>query len=255
ILNAADSLGATGGEISVTTGRQHFGSEFISSSHSAEGLQPGEYVFLTVKDSGCGMTPETISKIFDPFFTTKFTGRGLGLAAVLGIVRGHSGALKVDSATDRGSSFTLILPPSREVLPAKEDKSMSGPWQHRGAALVIDDEEAVRNVAAALLRTFGLTVVTAGNGSEGLEQFSKDPDYFDVVLLDLTMPGMDGEETLAGLRSITPQVRVLLVSGYSENDRIAQLATHGPLLFLQKPFTRGSLELKLQEIFAAQRHP
>jgi PAS domain S-box-containing protein len=252
ILNAADALGATGGDVIVTTGRRTFGVDFLAAAHAGEGLLPGPYNFLEVRDTGCGMSPDTMAKIFDPFFTTKFTGRGLGLAAVLGIVRGHSGALRVQSELGRGSTFTFILPPSRENLSRRHDSVTSTPWQRSGKVLVIDDEESVRNVAAALLKTFGLAAVTASNGQDGIDRFRENPGAFDLVLLDLTMPGLDGEETLTRLRAITPDVRVVVVSGYSETDRIGQLAAGGPLLFLQKPFTRGSLEQKLQEILSGQ---
>jgi PAS domain S-box-containing protein len=250
ILNAADALGATGGEITVTTGCREFGREFLAAAHGADTVSPGKYVFMEVRDTGCGMTRDTISKIFDPFFTTKFTGRGLGLAAVLGIVRGHAGALRVCSEVNRGSTFTLILPPSNEAISHREILDTTAPWRSTGRVLVIDDEEPVRNVAAALLETFGFTVVTASSGADGIECFRE--SAFDLVLLDLTMPGMNGEETLARLRAISSRVRVLLFSGYSESDRIAQLAASGPLLFLQKPFTRSSLEQKLQEILEHQ---
>jgi CheY-like chemotaxis protein len=192
------------------------------------------------------MTSETISKIFDPFFTTKFTGRGLGLAAVLGIVRGHSGALRVHSELHRGSTFTLILPPTTAEVPRNENMDTPLPWRAAGRVLVIDDEDTVRDVAAALLRTFGFIVTAASNGADGIELFRHTP--FDIILLDLTMPDMNGEETLARLRILSSTVPVLLISGYSENDRIAQLSASGPLLFLQKPFTRGSLEQKLRVI-------
>ncbi|HYD82783.1 MAG TPA: response regulator, partial [Opitutus sp.] len=124
------------------------------------------------------------------------------------------------------------------------------PWQQRGKILVIDDEAPVREVASQLIQTFGFSVVTAVDGADGIAQFSRDPTGFALVFLDLTMPGLDGEETLAALRAISPNVRVMLVSGYSENDRVANLATRGPLLFLQKPFTRARLEQKLREILS-----
>jgi CheY-like chemotaxis protein len=247
ILNAGDAIGAVGGQIVATTGRKHFERGFLSGLRVGDNLPAGEYVYLEVRDTGCGMSPETLAKIFDPFFTTKFTGRGLGLAAVLGIVRGHHGGLRVDSEVGHGSTFTLLLPPSAEKLRVNGSDS-AAPWRREGKVLVIDDEGPVRDVAAELIRTFGLTVVTAADGVTGIAHYRENPDAFDLVFLDLTMPGLDGEDTLAGLRAISPGVRVLLVSGYSENDRITQLANGGPLLFMQKPFTRSKLERKLREI-------
>jgi len=248
ILNASDAVGERGGEIFVSSGQRHVGGDFLTEAHVADSIAPGEHIFLEVRDTGCGMNAETLTKIFDPFFTTKFTGRGLGLAAVLGIVRGHSGALRVQSQPNQGSTFTLILPRSTAAIACDGDAASDESWQRSGKVLVIDDEESVRNVAAALLRTFGLTVTVASSGLEGIQLYRE--GSFDVVLLDLTMPELDGEATLKQLREIAPDVRVLLVSGYSENDRIAQLAAGGPLLFLQKPFTRASLEEKLQEILS-----
>ncbi|HWA87929.1 MAG TPA: CHASE domain-containing protein [Opitutus sp.] len=250
LLNAVDAVGAAGGEIVLATGRRNVDPDFLAAAHASDTAAPGEHIFLTVRDTGCGMGADTVAKIFDPFFTTKFTGRGLGLAAVLGIVRGHSGALRVESQLGRGSTFTLVLPPCAEPPPAAPEPAPRPSWHRAGKVLVIDDEAPVREVAAALIGTFGLTVVTAIDGADGLARFRADPGGFDLVFLDLTMPGLDGEETLAALRALSPGVRVLLVSGYSENDRITRLAHDGPLMFMQKPFTRGKLEDKLREIFA-----
>jgi PAS domain S-box len=248
ILNAGESLGAAGGEIIVASGRRHFDSALLNEARMGEQLSPGEYVFFEVRDNGCGMGVDTLAKIFDPFFTTKFTGRGLGLAAVLGIVRAHAGALHVRSDLGLGSTFTLIMPPAPEHATVARSTPSATPWQQKGKILVVDDEAPVREVAAQLIATFGFTVVTAADGAEGIAQFGRDPHGFDLVFLDLTMPGLDGEETLAALRAINPGVRVLLVSGYSENDRVSELARRGPLLFLQKPFTRRRLQEKLREI-------
>jgi PAS domain S-box-containing protein len=249
ILNAADALGATGGRIDIVTGIRWLGSEFFAAARTGEDLSPGNYVVLEVRDTGCGMSPETLAKIFDPFFTTKFTGRGLGLAAVLGIVRGHHGALHVQSEVAVGTTFTLALPPCNQTTPAAAPEApASSGWRHHGSVLVIDDEPPVRNVAAELVRTFGMEPVTAADGTEGLIHFEKAGGKFDVVFLDLTMPGLSGPETLEKLRMINSNVRVLLVSGFSDLDRIAHLASGGPLVFMQKPFTRADLEAKLREL-------
>ena len=247
ILNAGDALGAAAGRIDVATGVRPVDAAALAVARGGEALAPGAYAFLEVRDTGCGMTPETLARIFDPFFTTKFTGRGLGLAAVLGIVRGHAGALGVASTPGAGSTFTLLLPPlPGGPPPSAPAASTATPWQRASRILVIDDEAGVRDVAGQLLRTFGMSVVSAIDGQDGVARFRENPAGFDLVLLDLTMPGMNGEETLAALRALAPGVRVLLMSGYSESDRVARLAGGGPIGFLQKPFTRALLERKLR---------
>ena len=249
VLNAAESAGEREGEIHITTGVRRFDQEFLRAARDGDALEPDEYVFAEVRDNGCGMAPETMAKIFDPFFTTKFAGRGLGLAAVRGIVRGHHGTLHVASVLGQGSTFTLLLPPSQErvatALPLPE-KSRS----YSGKVLVIDDKATVREATSGLLSTLGFTVVTATNGTQGIAQFCSGPADFALVMLDLTMPGMSGEETLAALRGIAPKVRILLISGYSENARAARLAGTVPVGFLQKPYTREALELKLRELLS-----
>ena len=249
VINAADAMGERSGDIYVTTGVRAFGREFLQATHDGVALAPGDYVFLEVRDTGCGMTPGVLAKIFDPFFTTKFAGRGLGLAAVRGIVRGHRGALHVVSQPGHGSTFTLLLPPSSQALaPTAPAPLKSG--RYAGRVLIIDDDAAVRDAAADLLRSFGLTPVTAPDGAGGIAVFAATPADFALVLLDLTMPGLSGEETLAALRGIAPGVRVLLISGYSENSRVTRLAGTGPLRFMQKPFTRDDVAQKLSELLS-----
>ena len=247
VINAADAIGERQGEIHITTGLRPFEQSYLRAASDGDLLTPGPYVFVEVRDTGCGMTPETIAKIFDPFFTTKFAGRGLGLAAVRGIVRGHQGALHVASTPGQGSTFTLLLPPSPQALVAVETAPIS-PRQYSGKVLVIDDEATVRETTAGLLATFGFTVITAANGSSGIVHFCAGPANFVLVLLDLTMPGLTGDDTLATLRTIAPDVRVLLVSGFSDSARAARLAATGPVGFLQKPFTREALERKTREM-------
>ncbi|ACB77302.1 PAS/PAC sensor hybrid histidine kinase [Opitutus terrae PB90-1] len=250
ILNAGEALPPAGGQVAVRSGRRAFDATFLAGVRGQNNLAAGDYVFLEVHDTGCGMTPETIAKIFDPFFTTKFTGRGLGLAAVLGIVRGHAGGLRVDSEPGKGSIFTLLLPPAANTQLTAVRPGTATPWRTSGRVLVVDDEISVREIAARMLSSFGFTVVTASDGVDGLRQFRASPRSFDFVFLDLTMPGLDGIETLTALRATAADIRVMLVSGYSENEQIAQLGKDGRLVFLQKPFARARLEQKLKELLA-----
>ncbi|MDB6126831.1 MAG: sensor hybrid histidine kinase, partial [Verrucomicrobia bacterium] len=248
VINAADAMGERTGDIYVTTGVGVFDRAYVQASNEGEALNGGDYVFLEVRDNGSGMPPETLARIFDPFFTTKFAGRGLGLAAVRGIVRGHKGALHVTSSLGHGSTFTLLLPPSSVLPPDATETVSTTSREYSGTVLVIDDEAPVREAAAELLRSFGFTTVVAQDGAEGIAQFALNPSGYALVLLDLTMPTLSGEETLTTLRAISPTVRVLLISGYSENSRATRLAGVGPLRFMQKPFTRDELERKLRDL-------
>jgi two-component system cell cycle sensor histidine kinase/response regulator CckA len=252
VLNAADAIAKRGGEISLRTGITSVSPDAMVRCVVGADLPAGDYVFLEVRDDGEGMSPEVLARIFDPFFTTKFAGRGLGLAAVLGIVRGHRGALCVASTPGAGSTFRLFLPPAgQDTLPAAAPAT--GPkvrWQHAGRVLVVDDEMQVRFVMSEMLRSFGLTPVEAGEGREAITALRNNPTEFELVVLDLLMPGLSGEQTLEALRVINPAVRVLLMSGYSEDDVVRRMGAGGPLRFLAKPFTRANLERELQALLS-----
>jgi len=247
ITNASDAVADRGGEIYVRTGIQTL--DVVPTEHVAadETFEPGTYVFVEVQDTGTGMNEETISRIFEPFFTTKFTGRGLGLAATLGVVRGHRGAIRITSAPLQGATFRVFFP----ALPGVTVASIIAPAQPEGvgvgAILIIDDDVTVQVVARRLLERRGYRVVVAPDGIAGVEQFVNSGEQFALVLLDLTMPRQGGAATMAQLRAIDPSLRVLLTSGYREPDVAAQFVGMEPTGFVQKPFRADELYAAVED--------
>jgi PAS domain S-box-containing protein len=250
VINGAEAIGPGGGTVLVRTGAQAVDAQYIATvaGHN-DALNPGQYVMLEVHDTGVGMTPDVLARIFDPFFTTKFTGRGLGLSAVQGIVRSHRGALKVYTTPGQGTTFKVLLPacgaPATEP-PAAADGDLAG----YGAVLIVDDEEIVTQTAKHTLERYGYAIVTASNGQEALDLFRRDPDGFRLVLLDLTMPVMSGEETLREMQMVRPSTRVLLTSGYNEVEAVQRFAGKGLAGFIQKPYTSLALAQKVKEVLA-----
>jgi PAS domain S-box-containing protein len=248
VVNAAEAIGEQAGTITVTTGVRQLDHSAFAGAHLSPELPAGAYVYLEVADTGRGMDAETQAQIFNPFFTTKFTGRGLGLAAVLGIARGHHGAVHVSSEVGRGSTFTFLLPAS--VAPAAAgaaEQPQFSAWRGEGVILVVDDEAEVRAVAARMLERLGLRYLLADNGLAGIEILRAHAEEVSCVLLDLTMPRMSGEQTFARMRQIKPNVRVVLMSGYNEQEIAGQFAGKGLAGFLHKPFTSAELRAKLWE--------
>ncbi len=249
IINASEAIGDRNGIISIRTGVTHADHSYLAEAYLSPELPEGDYVYLEVADSGSGMSAATQAKIFDPFFTTKFTGRGLGLAAVLGIVRGHKGALKVYSEPGKGTTFKLLLPCcSAEPTIIEPAKTPSKNWRGSGTILVVDDEEGVRKIAARILELFGFSTLLASDGREGVEMFRAHQGKISAVILDMTMPHLNGEEAFREIRRIRSDARVLLVSGYNEQDATDRFAGKGLDGFLQKPFKPDELRNKLREI-------
>jgi two-component system cell cycle sensor histidine kinase/response regulator CckA len=257
IVNASEAIGNQEGTIRVALARRVLTAADLAGMQAAAEAAPGEYVMLEVRDTGCGMDDRTMARIFEPFFTTKFTGRGLGLAAVQGIVRGRQGALQVQSAPGRGTVFRIFLPPACEPaavpapLPAVEPAAASPRDTPHGTVLIIDDEAEVRTVAQRLLERAGLRTLVAADGQEGLALFARQAETIDCVLLDLTMPRLDGAQTLRQLRTIRPDVPVLLMSGFTEIDTVEQLAGQPLAGFIQKPFTPADLYERVRRAMEA----
>jgi signal transduction histidine kinase/CheY-like chemotaxis protein len=243
ITNASDALEGKSGVIRVSTGLVSVDRDYLSTHALGGGVAEGRYVSLAVADTGCGMDQRTVVKIFDPFFTKKIAGRGLGLAAVLGIVRGHEGAIWVESEPDVGTTVRVLLPASgREPQSlVVEPGAVPDDWRGEGKVLVIDDEETVHTVARYTLEDAGFSVVTAEDGRDGVALFRADADGFVAVVLDLTMRHMSGEETFRELRAIRADVRVILMSGYGEQEVGKRFAGEGLAGFLQKPFRPADL--------------
>ena len=242
VINASEAIGDTCGVISIATGLTHVDRDYLHGNQMAPDLLEGDYVFVEVSDNGSGMNAETQARVFDPFFTTKFTGRGLGLAAVLGIVRGHKGAIKVDSALGRGTTFKLLFPAAtgaRDI--AKSSMDTRTEWQGKGTVLVVDDEAVMRSAVAQMMPLLGFNHVLAADGREAIETFRNNPAQFTLVLLDLTMPHMDGEQTFKELRRLRPDVCVVLMSGFNAQEALVGFRDQGLANFLQKPFTIASM--------------
>jgi len=250
VINGAEAIEpGRSGKVLVTTTTQYLDEAYISSTIPPTQIQPGKYVILEVQDTGAGMSEATMAKIFDPFFTTKFTGRGLGLAAVLGIVRGHKGALGISSTPGQGTTFKVFFPITN-VQPAPLATPQTTQLPAGETILIIDDEEMVRRTAKAMLERHGYKVVVAENGPDGLDLYRVITDRISLVLLDMTMPMMNGEEVFAELKAIKPDVKVILSSGYNEVELIRLFAGKGLTGFIQKPYRAAALAQKIQTALA-----
>ncbi len=250
VINGAEAIGPQNGTVLVTTSSQDVDEHYLLATIGGSSELPaGTYVCLEVHDTGAGMDEATLARIFDPFFTTKFLGRGLGLAAVQGIVRGHRGTMRVYSRPGQGTTFKVLFPASAKI-PAVKKQAVVQPAAANELILVVDDEEVIRRTAKSMLERHGYTVVLAENGKEGVELFQVLSDKVAAVLLDMTMPLLSGEETFSRLKAVRPNVKVILSSGYNEVEAIRRFTGKGLAGFIQKPYTSSALNEKIQSVLA-----
>lgn len=249
VINASEAIGEKPGTITIKTGRINCSREYLKTFHVGNDLEEMAYVFMEISDTGCGMDKDTQGKIFDPFYTTKFTGRGLGLAAVLGIVRSHKGALKLYSEPGRGTIFKILFPAivssaDNEKAEIRQEKD----WHGSGTILVADDDEQIRNICKLMLEKIGFDVLTAQDGQNAIDVFKRNRDKIKCVILDLTMPRMDGKEACQELLLIDPFVKVIISSGYNEIEVVSSFGEKGPDGFIQKPYQLENIKEELKKV-------
>jgi signal transduction histidine kinase/CheY-like chemotaxis protein len=256
VINAAESLSEGSGVMRLATGIVSLATQELAGLSLGDGRAAGNYVYFEVCDTGCGMTDEIKAKIFDPFFSTKDKGRGLGLAAVLGIMGAHQGALQVHSEPGAGSVFRVLFPASDKPLsPGLAPRFGEIPgYRTLGMILVVDDEPSIRNSAKLLLETMGYKVVTAGDGLEALQVFGDRQSEISAVLLDLTMPHMSGSEAFRELRALRPDLPILVTSGYSEEESVRDFHDSDLAGFIQKPYRASQLRARLREVLEREAH-
>lgn len=255
LTNAAEAIGdQRAGNVIIRTDSCTLDTNAIANLYPGQDLEPDHYVRLEVSDNGSGMSAETLSKIFDPFFTTKFAGRGLGLAALRGIVRGHRGGIRIFSQQGEGTVFTLIFPArgrpaEAKGYPVSEDHAFV--TMEGTKVLLVDDEEGLRSLMAIALKDAGCTVFQAADGEEGMSQFRRYEHELDVIVLDLTMPRMNGDEVFRRVRASCPKMPIILCSGYTEEDVSRQFDGLGLSGFIEKPFTPSELIEKIGTVLAS----
>ena len=252
VINASDAISKKSGVISINTGVMHATRDYLKGTSLDDSLPEGRYVFLEVSDTGIGMDKEAQSRIFEPFFTTKMAGHGLGMSAVQGIIRGHKGAIKVYSEPGKGTTIKVLLPISDILMESCKNSSSTAATCRstlfKGTVLIVDDEETIRETAGMMLEDMGFDILTAIDGKDGVEVYKKHQSEITLVLMDMTMPRMDGKTCFRELRCLNRDVKVILSSGYNEQEATSLFAGKGLAGFIQKPYTPDLLEQTVQNI-------
>ncbi len=244
ITNASEAIGEAGGNISISTDVQESDERYLNRSRVDEKPPPGFFVYLQVSDTGCGMDEENQHRLFDPFFATKFAGRGLGMSEVLRIVRAHGGAIFVNSMVGKGTTIRVLFPVAKDArvdtakIEARDDPNAvnGGGSRPQSTVLLVDDEEVVREVCRDMLEYGGFRVLLAADGEEGLEVFRQYSEIIDCIILDLSMPRMDGLTAMSEIRKLRPDAKVILSSGYNQTEATRRYSGQGLAAFIQKPY-------------------
>ncbi len=249
IINAAEAIGTAQGEIAVSLTKTEICQDSPEKNHLGNAIPPGGYICLEVTDNGCGMDDETKKRIFEPFYTTKFTGRGLGMPSVLGIITAHKGALQLSSHPGQGSTFKVYLPVKTTNADGEQlQQTTPAPWQGSGSILLVEDEPQLILVAKNLMKALGFTVFEAANGREALELYRKNAEYITMVVTDLGMPVMDGYELIRELKSIDPELPVIVSSGYGDAEVTSRIAEAKVAGFLSKPYSFAQMREVLKSV-------
>jgi PAS domain S-box-containing protein len=253
VTNAADAIGDQEGNIRLATGFRELAGAYLQGMFPGQSLAPGAYLTLDVTDNGSGIPPEVLDRIFDPFFTTKSKGRGLGLSAMLGILRAHHGGIKIYTEPGRGSTFRIFLPAAEAGAAAEEDQPGAKLWHGQGRILVVDDDEEVRASTRSQLEALGFETLEARDGQEAVQIFEAQRGLLALVFMDLSMPHMDGNEALQAIRNLDPEARVILCSGFDRGATGPARSANGPNAFLQKPFRIVDLCQVLRDVLEGPR--
>ncbi len=255
LINASEAIWDKDGEVTIRTGVMDCGAEYLNHSHPPEHPEPGQFIFLEVADTGEGMDAQTQYLLFDPFFSTKFSGRGLGMAEVIGIVKAHHGAIIVDSKVGGGTIIRVLFPVQKEPhvtsvtdKEVAETKSPVSDTARRKTVLIVEDEIGVANVVVRRLDVLGYNSIIAVDGEEGVNVFRDRLNEIDLVMLDFAMPNMNGVEAFGELIRIKPDVKVILSSGYAEDVVMQSFPGHRPAGVLHKPYKMEDLKAELDRL-------